>query len=61
MCDEIEKALGGAGDQDGGTSRRVFGMILTWMSEKTAPVFVIASANDIQSLPPELLRKGRLA
>jgi AAA+ superfamily predicted ATPase len=56
--DEMEKALS-HGDLDGGTSTRVFGTILTWMQEKTAAVFVVATANDISSLPPELLRKGR--
>ncbi|HTL15640.1 MAG TPA: AAA family ATPase, partial [Patescibacteria group bacterium] len=45
---------------DGGTTARVFGTFLTWLSEKTAPVFVIATANDVSQLPPELLRKGRL-
>ena len=58
--DEIEKGLGGlGGNTDSGTSTRVFGTFLTWMQEKTAPVFVIATANDISTLPPELLRKGR--
>ena len=60
--DEIEKAFGGGGasaDTDGGTSARIFGTLLTWLAEKTAPVFVIATANNIQKLPPELLRKGR--
>jgi AAA+ superfamily predicted ATPase len=56
--DEIEKALG-QGDQDGGTSQRVFGTFLAWMQEKKESVFVIATANDISKLPPELLRKGR--
>ena len=56
--DEMEKAFL-AGGLDGGTSKRVFGTILTWMQEKTAPCFVVATANDISSLPPELLRKGR--
>jgi AAA+ superfamily predicted ATPase len=56
--DEMEKALS-HGDLDSGTSTRVFGSILTWMQEKTAPCFVVATANDIGSLPPELLRKGR--
>jgi AAA+ superfamily predicted ATPase len=56
--DEMEKALA-SGDVDGGTSQRVFGSILTWMQEKTAPCFVVATANDISRLPPELLRKGR--
>jgi ATP-dependent 26S proteasome regulatory subunit len=59
--DEIEKGLSGAsgGGGDGGTSVRVFGTLLTWMQEKTSPVFVFATANNINSLPPELLRKGR--
>lgn len=58
--DEIEKGLGGnGGERDGGTSSRVFSTILTWMQEKTKPVFVVATANNIQALPPELLRKGR--
>jgi SpoVK/Ycf46/Vps4 family AAA+-type ATPase len=56
--DEMEKALA-HGDLDSGTSTRVFGTILTWMQEKTAPCFVVATANDIAALPPELLRKGR--
>ncbi|MCA9578390.1 MAG: AAA family ATPase, partial [Myxococcales bacterium] len=56
--DEIEKALG-QGDQDGGTSQRVFGTFLAWLQEKKESVFVIATANDISKLPPELLRKGR--
>ncbi|MEW5872057.1 MAG: AAA family ATPase [Chloroflexota bacterium] len=56
--DEMEKALS-HGDLDSGTSLRVFGTILTWMQEKTAPCFVVATANDISRLPPELLRKGR--
>jgi AAA+ superfamily predicted ATPase len=56
--DEMEKALAHGG-LDSGTSTRVFGTILTWMQEKEAPVFVVATANDISSLPPELLRKGR--
>jgi len=59
--DEIEKGLGGAagGEGDSGTTRRVFGTFLTWMQEKTAPVFVFATANQIEHLPTELLRKGR--
>ncbi|MEU6039047.1 AAA family ATPase [Actinomadura sp. NPDC047616] len=56
--DEIEKSLAGGG-QDGGTSQRVFGTILTWMQEKTKPVFVVATANDVTALPPEVLRRGR--
>lgn len=61
--DEIDKAFAGtqaSGATDGGTTARIFGTFLTWLSEKTAPVFVVATANDIQHLPPELLRKGRL-
>jgi SpoVK/Ycf46/Vps4 family AAA+-type ATPase len=59
--DEIEKGLGGMGGPSGdsGTSQRVFATFLTWMQEKEAPVFVIATANNIAGLPPELLRKGR--
>ncbi len=56
--DELEKALA-HGDTDSGTSTRVFGTILTWMQEKKAPAFIVATANDISRLPPELLRKGR--
>jgi ATP-dependent 26S proteasome regulatory subunit len=60
--DELEKGLAGAsgGSNDGGVSTRVFGNLLTWMEEKEKPVFVVATANDISRLPPELLRKGRL-
>ncbi len=58
--DEIEKGFGGSGsERDGGTATRVFGTFLTWMSEKTKPVFVIATANNINVLPSEMLRKGR--
>ncbi|MDT0223761.1 AAA family ATPase [Gordonia sp. AC31] len=58
--DEIEKGFSGVGGGgDSGTSTRVFGAFLTWMQEKTAPVFVIATANKVDSLPPEFLRKGR--
>jgi SpoVK/Ycf46/Vps4 family AAA+-type ATPase len=56
--DEIDKALAHGG-LDAGTSNRVFASVLTWMQEKTAPVFVVAAANSIATLPPELLRKGR--
>jgi len=56
--DEMEKALA-HGVSDSGASTRVFGTILTWMQEKQAPCFVVATANDISSMPPELLRKGR--
>ncbi|MEO7298940.1 MAG: AAA family ATPase [Verrucomicrobiota bacterium] len=61
--DEIDKAFAGSqgsGATDGGTTARVFGTFLTWLSDKTAPVFVVATANDISQLPPELMRKGRL-
>jgi hypothetical protein len=61
--DEIDKAFAGSqgsGFTDGGTTARVFGTFLTWLSEKTSPVFVVATANDIAQLPAELLRKGRL-
>ncbi len=61
--DEIEKGLSGvqsSGATDGGTSSRVLGTFLTWMQEKKKPVFVVATANDVSQLPPELLRKGRV-
>jgi len=60
--DEIEKGLAGVGSSDrtdGGTTARVVGSLLTWLQEKRAPVFVVATANRIDMLPPELLRKGR--
>lgn len=61
--DELEKGLGAdSGEQDGGVSRRVLGTFLTWLSERSnaeRPVFIVATANDISSLPPELIRKGR--
>jgi len=58
--DEIEKGFSGTGSSgDSGTASRVFGTFLTWMQEKTKPVFVIATANNINALPPEMLRKGR--
>ena len=60
--DEIEKGLAGtqsSGASDAGVTSRVFGTLVTWMQEKSAPVFVVATANDITQLPPELLRKGR--
>jgi ATP-dependent 26S proteasome regulatory subunit len=61
--DEIDKAFRGSreggGSTDGGTSARVFGTFLTWMSEKKCPIFVVATANQVMNLPPELLRKGR--
>ncbi|MBW4632833.1 MAG: AAA family ATPase [Iphinoe sp. HA4291-MV1] len=59
--DEIDKAFSGLGSKgDAGTTSRVFGTFITWLAEKTSPVFVVATANDIQALPPEMLRKGRL-
>jgi SpoVK/Ycf46/Vps4 family AAA+-type ATPase len=60
--DELEKGLAGIASShlsDAGTTARVFGSFLTWMQEKTAPVFVVATSNDISILPPEALRKGR--
>ncbi len=59
--DEIEKGFSSAASHnvDGGLSRRMFGSLLTWMQDHTAPVFIVATANDIEALPPELLRKGR--
>ena len=60
--DEIDKAFGNinsGSDGDSGTSRRVFGSLITWMQEKTSPVFIVATANNVQILPAELLRKGR--
>lgn len=60
--DEIEKGLSGiqsSGSTDGGVTSRIFSTILTWMQEKTSPVFVVATANNINQLPPKLLRKGR--
>ncbi len=58
--DEIDKAFSGMDSRgDAGTSNRVFGTFITWLAEKTTPVFVVATANNIQSLPPEMLRKGR--
>ncbi len=56
--DEIEKAFAGS-TGDGGTAARVLGTFLTWMQEKTTPVFVLATANNVAHLPPEFLRKGR--
>lgn len=59
--DEIEKGVAGSGSSsDGGESRRVLGALLTWMAERRSRVFVVATSNDIEALPPELIRKGRL-
>ena len=60
--DELEKGLSGmqsSGSTDGGTTARVFSTFLTWLQEKTVPVFVVSTANQVEALPPELLRKGR--
>jgi len=57
--DEIEKGLA-TSDSDDSTSRRVLGTLLTWMAEREASVFIVATANDVSKLPPELLRKGRM-
>jgi len=62
FIDELDKAFaggGGSGDADGGTSSRIFGTFLTWMQEKSSPVFVMATANRVERLPGEFLRKGR--
>ena len=60
--DELDKAFGGISSEfsgDSGTSKRVFGSLITWMQEKTKPVFIVATANNVRVLPAELLRKGR--
>src|SRR5437899_11107311 len=60
--DELEKGFSGTGSSnqsDGGTAARVFGSFITWLQEKTSPVFVIATANNVDELPPEMMRKGR--
>jgi SpoVK/Ycf46/Vps4 family AAA+-type ATPase len=59
--DEIEKAFASASadSADGGLSQRIFGTMLTWMQDHRRPIFIIATANDIERLPPELMRKGR--
>jgi SpoVK/Ycf46/Vps4 family AAA+-type ATPase len=57
--DEMEKAFAQGGQDDSGTTMRDFGSFLTWMQEKHASVFVVATSNDIKRLPPELVRKGR--
>lgn len=59
--DEMEKGIAGQNSSsDGGESRRVLGALLTWMAERDSRVFIVATSNDIESLPPELIRKGRL-
>jgi SpoVK/Ycf46/Vps4 family AAA+-type ATPase len=57
--DEIDKGFGGDGRGDGGTTQRVLASLLTWMAEKTSAVFVVATSNGVERLPPELMRKGR--
>src|SRR5690606_10947075 len=58
--DELEKGLASSGgSDDGGVSRRVLGYFLTWMAERKSKVFLVATANGVKELPPELLRKGR--
>ena len=57
--DEIDKGFGGDSRSDGGTSQRVLATVLTWMAEKRSAVFVVATANGVERLPAELLRKGR--
>jgi SpoVK/Ycf46/Vps4 family AAA+-type ATPase len=62
FIDELDKAFAGSSgsaDSDGGTSSRIFGSFLTWMQEKTSPIFVMATANRVEKLPGEFLRKGR--
>jgi SpoVK/Ycf46/Vps4 family AAA+-type ATPase len=62
FIDELDKAFAGSAgsaDSDGGTSSRIFGSFLTWLQEKTSPVFVMATANRVERLPSEFLRKGR--
>jgi AAA+ superfamily predicted ATPase len=57
--DELEKAFASGGSEDGGVSQRILGSFLSWMQDRRGDVFVVATANDIHRLPPELLRKGR--
>jgi len=57
--DELEKAFASGGGEDGGVSQRILGSFLSWMQERNGDVFVVATANNVQSLPPEFLRKGR--
>jgi SpoVK/Ycf46/Vps4 family AAA+-type ATPase len=58
--DELEKAFSSGRGEDGGTTLRILGAFLSWLQEKSTPVFVVATANNVENLPPELLRKGRL-
>jgi SpoVK/Ycf46/Vps4 family AAA+-type ATPase len=57
--DKLEKGVS-SGDQDNGTSQRLLATLVTWMAENKQPVFIVATANNIEALPPELIRKGRL-
>jgi len=60
--DEVDKGISGvqsSGQTDGGTTSRVYGTLLTWLQEKTKPVFVVATANNISRLDPAFLRRGR--
>nr|AUN36249.1 hypothetical protein [uncultured bacterium] len=58
--DELEKAFSSGRGEDGGTTLRILGAFLSWLQDKSTPVFVVATANNVENLPPELLRKGRL-
>lgn len=58
--DEIEKGISGSSDEGSGAPRRILGTLLTWMQEAKSGVFMVTTANDIESLPPELMRKGRM-
>ena len=58
--DEIDKAFAGAQSSgDSGTTSRVLATFITWLAEKTSPVFVVSTANNVELIPPEILRKGR--
>lgn len=59
QLDEIEKGFCGVGDMDGGSSRRVFGTFIKWLNDRKSPVYIVATANQVQSLPMEFTRKGR--
>ncbi|UCG02563.1 MAG: AAA family ATPase [Candidatus Heimdallarchaeota archaeon] len=59
QLDEIEKGFGGAGNMEGGATRRVFGTFIKWLNDRTSPVYIVATANQVESLPPEFCRKGR--
>jgi ATP-dependent 26S proteasome regulatory subunit len=59
QLDEVEKAFGGNGDRDGGSSQRVLGTFLSWMNDRTSPVYVVATCNNVSVLPPEFCRAGR--